>query len=96
MNFDDINLDDVTQEEADESSQETLRKKPGPKKRTGPRIKNTKDKKEKKKAKAIPTIGKRGPYKKGDNCFLITQAIHNLLQACCYLQFGIFEMKCNP
>ncbi|XP_057304729.1 chromodomain-helicase-DNA-binding protein 5-like isoform X2 [Hydractinia symbiolongicarpus] len=77
VNFDDINLDDVTREEADESSQETLRKKPGPKKRTGPRIKNTKDKKEKKKAKTIPTIGKRGPYKKGKKGEPVPEPIHN-------------------
>ena len=65
VNLDEINFDEVTRADPDEISQD-VKKKPAPKKRTGPRIKNTKDKKDKKKAKAAAILsGKRGPYKKG-------------------------------
>lgn len=72
VNLDEINLDELAREDPDESSQDSSssKKKVVPKKRTGPRIKNTKDKKEKKKAKALAAAaaaqaGKRGGNKKG-------------------------------
>lgn len=78
VNLDDINLDEVVTENDD--ANDPLKKKPA-KKRTGPRIKNTKDKKEKKRAKEAAALaaakgGKRGP-KKGKKEEPVPEPLHN-------------------
>lgn len=70
VNLDEINLDELAREDQDESSQDSApKKKLTAKKRTGPRIKNTKDKKEKKKAKALAAAAAQAARKnKGKGC----------------------------